>query len=90
VTPAQAQKDDCLDERPGHLVRSVTVEARWVPANISRFGSPSVQTRFAFGGGIQLTVVVAKFEIGYMRSLHCYDGDQYGNIIARLVFQNLF
>jgi len=35
AVPARAQKDDCLDERPGHLVRSIKLEARWVPGNLS-------------------------------------------------------
>lgn len=52
--------------------------------------NPEPRTRFALGGGIQFTLVVAKFELGYLRTLHRLPGDNRGNLIARLVFQNLF
>ncbi len=48
------------------------------------------RTRFALGGGIQFTLVVAKFELGYLRTLRHLPGDNRGNLIARLIFQNLF
>jgi hypothetical protein len=48
------------------------------------------RTRIAVGGGLQLTVVVAKFEVGYMRTVRRAPGDQKGNIVMSLVFQNLF
>lgn len=59
-------------------------------ARLTRPGNLDAQTRYAFGGGLQLTVVVAKFEIGYMYAVHRYNGDPHGNFVARLVFQNLF
>jgi hypothetical protein len=59
-------------------------------ARIGAHDAKSNQTRYAVGGGIQLTVVVAKFEAGYLRTLHPLDGDPSGNFIVRLVFQNLF
>jgi hypothetical protein len=55
----------------------------------SRTG-PEPSTRFALGAGIQFTVVVAKFELGYLRTLRPLPGDNRGNLIARVVFQNLF
>ena len=48
------------------------------------------RTRYALGGGFQLTVVIAKFELGYMHTLNRISGDNSGNVVARLVFQNLF
>ncbi len=48
------------------------------------------RTHFALGGGIQFTLVVAKFELGYLRTLNRLPGDNRGNLIARLIFQNLF
>lgn len=48
------------------------------------------RTRYAIGGGVQLTVVIAKLELGYMHTLNRIPGDNRGNVVARLVFQNLF
>lgn len=48
------------------------------------------RTRFALGGGIQFTLVIAKFEAGYMRTLRPLPGDNKGNVVMRLFFQNLF
>jgi hypothetical protein len=48
------------------------------------------RTRAAFGGGVQLTVVSAKFEAGYIRTVRRVPGDDKGNFVLRLVFQNLF
>ena len=48
------------------------------------------RTRFAAGGGLQVNIVIAKFEAGYMRTLNPFFGDSRGNFIMRLYFQNLF
>ena len=59
----------------------------------ARLNSPEAidnRTRFAVGGGIQFTLVIAKFEAGYMRTLHPLPGDNKGNVVMRLFFQNLF
>jgi hypothetical protein len=48
------------------------------------------RTRVALGGGLQLTVATAKFELGYVRGVRRFETDPKGNLIARLVFQNLF
>ena len=53
-------------------------------------GATKGQTRFGFGGGLQFTIVIAKFEAGYMRTLHRLSGDNKGNFVMRLFFQNLF
>ena len=48
-------------------------------------------TWLAAGGGAQLTIVTAKFELGYMRTLQGPLGPNgRGNLFFRLVFQNLF
>jgi len=59
-------------------------------ARQTRQGTLNAQTRYAFGGGLQLTIVVAKFEIGYLHAVRRFQGDPRGNLVARLVFQNLF
>ncbi|MEA2203683.1 MAG: hypothetical protein QOE77_459 [Blastocatellia bacterium] len=53
-------------------------------------GFTSNQTRLAVGGGLQFTIVIAKFEAGYMRTLRGLPGDGKGNVVLRLFFQNLF
>lgn len=50
----------------------------------------SSETWLAVGGGVQLTVVTAKFEAGYMHTLSGPTFGQKGNAFVRLVFQNLF
>ncbi len=47
-------------------------------------------TRFSLGGGLQLNVVVAKFEVGYLRTLNRDRGDQRGNFVVRMVFEKFF
>ncbi|MGH9942112.1 MAG: hypothetical protein ACRD9R_07130 [Pyrinomonadaceae bacterium] len=59
-------------------------------ARIESRGFPDNKTRLAFGGGLQLTIVVAKFEAGYIRTVRRVEGDPRGNFVMRLVFQNLF
>jgi hypothetical protein len=46
--------------------------------------------RFGAGGGIQVVMVVARAEIGYMRSLPVFRGEAKGNFVFRLTFQNIF
>lgn len=46
--------------------------------------------RLGAGGGLQLNIVIAKFEAGYMRTINSQPGDSKGNFIMRLYFQNLF
>jgi hypothetical protein len=52
--------------------------------------SGSSLRRYAAGGGVQLVVVLARAEIGYMRTLHKVTGEPTGNVVFRLTFQNLF
>jgi hypothetical protein len=44
----------------------------------------------AAGAGVQLNIVSAKFELGYMRTLRGPTVGDRGNLFLRLVFQNLF
>src|SRR5258705_6325008 len=59
-------------------------------ANLKVPSSVNNRTRFGIGGGLQLTIVVAKFEAGYMRTVRSLPGDKKGNFVTRIVFQNLF
>ena len=43
----------------------------------------------AVGGGLQLTIVTAKMEIGYMHTV-AGDSDRSGNFFGRIIFENLF
>jgi hypothetical protein len=54
-------------------------------------GTPgSSLRRYAAGGGVQLVVILARAEIGYMRTLTKVTGEPTGNVVFRLTFQNLF
>lgn len=53
-------------------------------------GAGSDATWTAAGGGVQLTIVTAKFEVGYMQTLTGPTSGAHGNVFLRLVFQNLF
>ncbi len=59
-------------------------------ANLKVPGSTDNRTKYGVGGGLQLTIVVAKFEVGYMRTLRRSPIDPSGNFVLRLIFQNLF
>jgi hypothetical protein len=52
--------------------------------------SGSSLRRYAAGGGVQFVVILARAEIGYMRTLHRVTGEPTGNVVFRLTFQNLF
>ncbi len=59
-------------------------------AKISGNGQQSERNRFAVGGGLQLVLVVARAEVGYMFSVPRTTNESKGNIVFRLTFQNLF
>ena len=59
-------------------------------AQILGAGSGDSRVRVAVGGGLQLTVVVARFEVGYLYAVQRAPGDDRGNLFVRLIFQNLF
>ncbi|MGI8436831.1 MAG: hypothetical protein ACR2NX_07995 [Chthoniobacterales bacterium] len=53
-------------------------------------GNGQSETWLAAGGGLQLTIVTAKLEVGYVQTLNGPREGQGGNAFVRLVFQNLF
>jgi len=53
-------------------------------------GGQNNHARYGLGGGLQLTVVIAKFEAGYMSGIRRFPGDPPGNFVVRLIFQNFF
>jgi hypothetical protein len=57
-------------------------------AGLSGTGARSTWT--ALGGGVQLTVVTARLELGYMHTLSGPTDSRSGNFFAHLVFQNFF
>jgi hypothetical protein len=46
--------------------------------------------RVGIGAGLQVTIVTAKLELGYMYAVLRERGDTQGNLFLRLVFQNIF
>jgi hypothetical protein len=82
--------------RPGvkyltHYAKTYSVKpiVMFDQAWLSRTGN-AAQTRYSIGGGIQFTVVIARFQAGYMHSVKHFEGEPRGNFILRLVFSNLF
>jgi hypothetical protein len=59
-------------------------------ARLAQPGEINPRTRIAIGGGIQFTLFVARFELGYIRTVSAPVGEQKGNLVLRLVFQNFF
>lgn len=59
-------------------------------ARLSLRDAPNQKTRLAVGGGLQFNVVVAKFEVGYLRTVRRIEGDERGNFIVRLLFEKIF
>ncbi|MFL6596063.1 MAG: hypothetical protein ACJ8HQ_11525 [Chthoniobacterales bacterium] len=52
-------------------------------------GSSGQRVQAALGAGIQLTIVTAKFELGYMHTV-AGDDNGSGNLFGRIVFENIF
>jgi len=59
-------------------------------ARISARGYGDSKVRVGLGGGVQLNIVVAKFELGYIRTIRGLPSDGSGNFIIRTVFEKLF
>lgn len=57
-----------------------------------RLGKPGndPQSKYSVGAGVQLTIVVARFQAGYMHAINRLEGERRGNFLFRLVFTNLF
>ena len=53
-------------------------------------GAGGGQVDAAVGGGLQLTIVTAKMEIGYMHTVAGESNGHSGNFFGRIVFENLF
>ncbi|MGH9882720.1 MAG: hypothetical protein ACRD6N_14890, partial [Pyrinomonadaceae bacterium] len=48
------------------------------------------RTRYGVGGGLQLDVVLARFEFGYVAALNRAPGDRSGNFVGRLILKRFF
>jgi hypothetical protein len=59
-------------------------------AGITDRGISSGETWLAAGGGVEVTIVIAKLQVGYMRTISGPTFGSRGNVFVRLVFQNLF
>ncbi|HEX5875728.1 MAG TPA: hypothetical protein VFY60_13860, partial [Pyrinomonadaceae bacterium] len=59
--------------------------------DVSHLGSGfTTPTRYGAGGGVQLDIVMARFEFGYVAALNRAPGDPRGNFFGRLVLRRLF
>ncbi|MDQ2825174.1 MAG: outer membrane protein assembly factor [Verrucomicrobiota bacterium] len=101
----QGMSDQEATERANEILQEVTPAAHYIineanlyslkpilmfdAAGMSDHGGAN-ETWLAAGGGIQLTVVTAKLEVGYMQTLTGPTFGSRGSLFARLVFQNLF
>src|SRR5205814_1383239 len=47
-------------------------------------------TRFGVGGGLQLDIVLARFELGYVAAVNRIPGDGRGSIFVRLIIKRFF
>jgi hypothetical protein len=59
-------------------------------ARLGLDNSVGSRTRYAAGGGLQLDVVLARFELGYLSTLNRAPGDDRGNFVFRMVLKRLF
>lgn len=59
-------------------------------AHLGLSGSSVNRTRYGLGGGLQIDIVLARFELGYIATLHRTPGDARGNFLGRLVLKRFF
>ena len=59
-------------------------------AHLALQGTSAHNTRYAFGGGLQIDVVMARFELGYMAGLNRLAGDPRGSFVGRLILRRFF
>ncbi len=59
-------------------------------AHLGLQGTSAHNTRYGFGGGLQIDVVMARFEIGYMAALNRLPGDPRGSFVGRLILRRFF
>jgi hypothetical protein len=53
-------------------------------------GGNGPETRYALGGGLQIDIVMARFELGYVGAIKRVPGDPIGNFFGRLILRRLF
>jgi hypothetical protein len=59
----------------------------------ARIAAPNAldnHTRLGVGGGLQLDIVMVRFELGYVAALNRVPGDRRGNIVGRLIMKRFF
>ena len=76
-----------IDPGRGSLVVGVIGDA---PVAYEGLTVDFLEMLYSAGGGIQLTLVTVRIELGYARVLNRRDHEPTGNVILRLNFQNLF
>lgn len=59
-------------------------------AHLGLSGAGVSSTRYGLGGGLQIDVVLARFELGYMATLRREPGDAKGSFVGRLILKRLF
>jgi hypothetical protein len=59
-------------------------------AHMALRGTGAHNTRYGFGGGLQIDVVMARFELGYMAALNRIPGDARGSFVGRLILRRFF
>jgi hypothetical protein len=59
-------------------------------AHLALQGTGTHNTRYGVGGGLQIDVVMARFELGYMAALNRLSGDPRGSFVGRLVLRRFF
>jgi len=57
---------------------------------LSLSGGLDNRTRYAAGGGLQIDIVLARFELGYVASLNRALGDARGNVVGRVILRRFF
>ena len=59
-------------------------------ARLDLSGGQDIRTRYSLGGGLQIDVVLARFELGYVASVNRAPGDSRGNFVGRLILRRFF
>ena len=59
-------------------------------AHLALQGTGAHNTRYGFGGGLQIDIVMARFELGYVAALNRISGDPRGSFVGRLILRRFF
>ena len=59
-------------------------------AHLDFSGGPGDRTRYGAGGGLQVDVVLARFEFGYLAAINRAPGDASGHFVGRLILRRFF